>query len=95
MAGDLYKVRNVHLYFITLLIRVHLQATLLTSGTFWSLIQAQQSLDLIQGELSNVTDNADDLIENSSLSSQRVRVWGTLGVVTVGGMADLEHSVTT
>uniref|UniRef100_A0A8C2ZW55 Kinectin 1 n=1 Tax=Cyclopterus lumpus TaxID=8103 RepID=A0A8C2ZW55_CYCLU len=32
---------------------------------------AQQSLDLIQGELSKVTDKADDLIENSSLSSQR------------------------
>uniref|UniRef100_A0A3P8UJ99 Kinectin 1 n=1 Tax=Cynoglossus semilaevis TaxID=244447 RepID=A0A3P8UJ99_CYNSE len=35
------------------------------------LYKAQQSLDLIQGELSNVTDNADDLIENGSLSSQR------------------------
>ncbi|XP_035465296.2 kinectin isoform X3 [Scophthalmus maximus] len=35
------------------------------------LYKAQQSLDLIQGELSNVTDNADDLIENSSPSSQR------------------------
>ncbi|KAM7375819.1 hypothetical protein PAMP_005586 [Pampus punctatissimus] len=34
------------------------------------LYKAQQSLDLIQGELSQVTDNADDLIENSSLSSQ-------------------------
>lgn len=54
-----------------------LQASLLTSGTFWSFAQAQQSLDLIQGELSKVTDNADDLIENSSLSSQRVRVWGS------------------
>lgn len=32
---------------------------------------AQQSLDLIQGELSKVTASADDLIENSSLSSQR------------------------
>ncbi|XP_061552026.1 kinectin isoform X3 [Phycodurus eques] len=35
------------------------------------LYKAQQSLDLIQGELSKVTDNADGLIENSSLSSQR------------------------
>ncbi|XP_051942979.1 kinectin isoform X3 [Hippocampus zosterae] len=35
------------------------------------LCKAQQSLDLIQGELSKVTDNADGLIENSSLSSQR------------------------
>ncbi|KAM9355352.1 kinectin isoform 2-T2 [Pholidichthys leucotaenia] len=34
------------------------------------LYKAQQSVDLIQGELSKVTDNADDLIENSSLSSQ-------------------------
>ncbi|KAG7509788.1 kinectin isoform X6 [Solea senegalensis] len=34
------------------------------------LYKAQQSLDLIQGELSNVTDNTADLIENSSLSSQ-------------------------
>ncbi|KAK9533635.1 hypothetical protein VZT92_008741 [Zoarces viviparus] len=35
---------------------------------------AQQSLDLIQGELSKVTDNAGDLIENSSLSSQREEI---------------------
>ncbi|XP_077412083.1 kinectin isoform X8 [Vanacampus margaritifer] len=35
------------------------------------LYKAQQSLDLIQGELSKVTANADGLIENSSLSSQR------------------------
>nr|XP_046269973.1 kinectin isoform X2 [Scatophagus argus] len=34
------------------------------------LYKAQQSLDLIQGELAKVTDNADDLIENSSLTSQ-------------------------
>ncbi|KAK1894199.1 Kinectin [Dissostichus eleginoides] len=34
------------------------------------LYMAQQSLDLIQGELSKVTENADGLIENSSLSSQ-------------------------
>ncbi|XP_045918650.1 kinectin isoform X4 [Micropterus dolomieu] len=34
------------------------------------LYKAQQSLDLIQGELSKVTDHADDLIENSSLTSQ-------------------------
>uniref|UniRef100_A0A3Q3IV62 Ribosome receptor lysine/proline rich domain-containing protein n=1 Tax=Monopterus albus TaxID=43700 RepID=A0A3Q3IV62_MONAL len=34
------------------------------------LYKAQQSLDLIQGELSKVTDNADDLIEFGSLSSQ-------------------------
>ncbi|XP_033966870.1 kinectin isoform X5 [Pseudochaenichthys georgianus] len=34
------------------------------------LYTAQQSLDLIQGELSKVTENADGLIENSSLSSQ-------------------------
>ncbi|KAL6105689.1 ktn1 [Pungitius sinensis] len=34
------------------------------------LYTAQQSLDLIQGELSKVTDNAGGLIENSSLSSQ-------------------------
>ncbi|GAA6213616.1 kinectin isoform X1 [Lates japonicus] len=38
------------------------------------LYKAQQSLDLIQGELSKVTDNADDLIENSSLSSQREEI---------------------
>ncbi|XP_037096901.1 kinectin isoform X2 [Syngnathus acus] len=35
------------------------------------LYKAQQSLDLIQGELSKVTDNSEGLIENSSLSSQR------------------------
>uniref|UniRef100_A0A8C5EQT7 Ribosome receptor lysine/proline rich domain-containing protein n=1 Tax=Gouania willdenowi TaxID=441366 RepID=A0A8C5EQT7_GOUWI len=35
------------------------------------LYKAQQSLDLIQGELSKATDGADDLIENSTLSSQR------------------------
>ena len=35
--------------------------------------QAQQSLDLIQEELSKETGNA-DLIENSSLMSQTVRV---------------------
>ncbi|XP_077477048.1 kinectin isoform X2 [Stigmatopora argus] len=35
------------------------------------LYKAQQSLDLIQGELSKVADNADGQIENSSLSSQR------------------------
>uniref|UniRef100_A0AAQ4PMH4 Kinectin 1 n=1 Tax=Gasterosteus aculeatus aculeatus TaxID=481459 RepID=A0AAQ4PMH4_GASAC len=35
------------------------------------LYTAQQSLDLIQGELSKVTDNTGGLIENSSLSSQR------------------------
>ncbi|XP_068194335.1 kinectin isoform X3 [Antennarius striatus] len=34
------------------------------------LYKAQQSLDLIQEELSKVTDNSDDLIENSSLTSQ-------------------------
>ncbi|XP_047466466.1 kinectin isoform X2 [Mugil cephalus] len=38
------------------------------------LYKAQQSLDLIQGELSKVADNADDLIENSSLSSQREEI---------------------
>ncbi|XP_078133012.1 kinectin isoform X1 [Sander vitreus] len=38
------------------------------------LYTAQQSLDLIQGELSKVTDNGDDLIENSSLSSQREEI---------------------
>ncbi|XP_053192271.1 kinectin isoform X2 [Scomber japonicus] len=38
------------------------------------LYKAQQSLDLIQGELSQVTDNADGLIENSSLSSQREEI---------------------
>uniref|UniRef100_A0A669EIV9 Kinectin 1 n=1 Tax=Oreochromis niloticus TaxID=8128 RepID=A0A669EIV9_ORENI len=38
------------------------------------LYKAQQSVDLIQGELSKVTDNADDLIENSSLSSQREEI---------------------
>ncbi|XP_068436180.1 kinectin isoform X2 [Clinocottus analis] len=38
------------------------------------LYTAQQSLDLIQGELSKVTDNAGDLIENSSLSSQREEI---------------------
>ncbi|XP_067335420.1 kinectin isoform X3 [Channa argus] len=37
------------------------------------LYKAQQSLDLIQGELSKVT-YADDLIENSSLSSQREEI---------------------
>lgn len=84
MAGDLYTVRIFVYIFIPLLISIHLQDTLLTCGTFWSLIQAQQSLDLIQGELSKVTDNGDDLIENSSLSSQRVRVWGSMGAVTVG-----------
>lgn len=35
------------------------------------LYKAQQSLDLIQGELLKLTENTDDLIENSSLSSQR------------------------
>ncbi|XP_077587432.1 kinectin [Stigmatopora nigra] len=35
------------------------------------LYKAQQSLDLIQGELSKVADNADGPIENSSLSSQK------------------------
>ncbi|XP_061824797.2 kinectin isoform X5 [Nerophis lumbriciformis] len=35
------------------------------------LYKAQQSLDLIHGELSKVTDHADDIIENSSLSSQK------------------------
>lgn len=83
MAGDLYK---VIIYFIALLVWFQLQATLVTSGTFLCFIQAQQSLDLIQGELSKVTDNADELIENSSLTSQRVRVWGSLGVVTAGGL---------
>ncbi|XP_061600448.1 kinectin [Cololabis saira] len=34
------------------------------------LCKAQESLDLIQGELSKLTDNPDDLIENGSLSSQ-------------------------
>ncbi|XP_041809387.1 kinectin isoform X7 [Chelmon rostratus] len=38
------------------------------------LYKAQQSLDLIQGELSKVTDNADELIENSSLTSQREEI---------------------
>ncbi|XP_029317316.1 kinectin isoform X2 [Cottoperca gobio] len=38
------------------------------------LYTAQQSLDLIQGELSKVTENADDLIEDSSLSSQREEI---------------------
>uniref|UniRef100_A0A665WVI7 Ribosome receptor lysine/proline rich domain-containing protein n=1 Tax=Echeneis naucrates TaxID=173247 RepID=A0A665WVI7_ECHNA len=38
------------------------------------LYKAQQSLDLIQGELTKVTDNGDDLIENSSLSSQREEI---------------------
>ncbi|XP_034713880.1 kinectin isoform X3 [Etheostoma cragini] len=38
------------------------------------LYTAQQSLDLIQGELSKVTDNGDDMIENSSLSSQREEI---------------------
>ncbi|XP_041827563.1 kinectin isoform X2 [Melanotaenia boesemani] len=38
------------------------------------LYKAQQSLDSIQGELSKLTDNADDLIENSSLSSQREEI---------------------
>ncbi|XP_040916331.1 kinectin isoform X2 [Toxotes jaculatrix] len=38
------------------------------------LYKAQQSLDLIQGELSNATDNVDDLIENSSLPSQREEI---------------------
>ncbi|XP_028994336.2 kinectin isoform X2 [Betta splendens] len=37
------------------------------------LYKAQQSLDLIQGELSKVT-NTDDLIENTSLSSQREEI---------------------
>ncbi|XP_061751279.1 kinectin isoform X3 [Nerophis ophidion] len=36
------------------------------------LYKAQQSLDLIHGELSKVTDHADDIIENSSTSSQKV-----------------------
>lgn len=38
------------------------------------LFQAQQSLDLIHEELSKVTDSSDELIENSSLTSQTVRV---------------------
>ncbi|XP_047201101.1 kinectin isoform X2 [Girardinichthys multiradiatus] len=38
------------------------------------LYKAQQSLDLIQGELSKLTENTDDLIENSSLSSQREEI---------------------
>ncbi|KAJ0009057.1 hypothetical protein NQD34_016472 [Periophthalmus magnuspinnatus] len=35
-----------------------------------NLYKAQQSVDLIQGELSKVSENADELIENSTLSSQ-------------------------
>ncbi|CAL9687034.1 unnamed protein product [Knipowitschia caucasica] len=35
-----------------------------------NLYKAQQSVDLIQGELSKVSDNADELIENSTISSQ-------------------------
>ncbi|MED6258031.1 hypothetical protein ATANTOWER_002025, partial [Ataeniobius toweri] len=38
------------------------------------LYKAQQSLDVIQGELSKLTENTDDLIENSSLSSQREEI---------------------
>ncbi|KAM4540233.1 kinectin isoform 5-T5 [Fundulus diaphanus] len=38
------------------------------------LYKAQQSLDLIQGELSKLTESTDDLIENSSLSSQREEI---------------------
>ncbi|XP_061898745.1 kinectin-like isoform X5 [Entelurus aequoreus] len=38
------------------------------------LYKAQQSLDLIHGELSKVTDHADDIIENSSLSSQKENI---------------------
>ncbi|XP_028250814.1 kinectin isoform X2 [Parambassis ranga] len=38
------------------------------------LYKAQQSLDLIQGELSKVAENSDDLIENSSMSSQREEI---------------------
>lgn len=78
MAGDLYKVRVVACFITPMKVNV-MKTTLLTVGTFCSFTQAQQSLDLIQGELSKVADNADDLIENSSLSSQRVSVWGSLG----------------
>ncbi|XP_072314108.1 kinectin isoform X2 [Eucyclogobius newberryi] len=35
-----------------------------------NLYKAQQSVDLIQGELAKVSDNADELIENSTMSSQ-------------------------
>ncbi|KAM6912884.1 kinectin [Xenentodon cancila] len=38
------------------------------------LCKAQESLDLIQDELSKLTDNPDDLIENGSLSSQREEI---------------------
>ncbi|XP_061898115.1 kinectin isoform X5 [Entelurus aequoreus] len=38
------------------------------------LYKAQQSLDLIHGELSKVMDHADDIIENSSLSSQKENI---------------------
>ena len=69
---------------------LQLPVTLLTSGAFWFFAQAQQSLDLIQGELSNVTDNADGLIENSSPSSLGVRDPGSLGCVAVGGLCYLQ-----
>lgn len=46
---------------------------LVVSAAFWCFLQAQQSVDLIQGELSKVMDNADGLIENSSPTSQTVR----------------------
>lgn len=49
------------------------QAMLVVSGALWFFLQAQQSVDLIQGELSKVMDNADGLIENSSPTSQTVR----------------------
>ncbi|XP_037551004.1 kinectin isoform X3 [Nematolebias whitei] len=38
------------------------------------LYKAQQSLDLIQGELSKLTDKTDDLIENSSPSSEHEEI---------------------
>lgn len=53
---------------------------LVLSGALWFFLQAQQSVDLIQGELSKVMDNADGLIENSSPTSQTVRIYITAGM---------------
>lgn len=40
-----------------------------------------------------MTDNADELIENSSPTSQRVGVWGSLGIVTAGDLFLCMYSI--
>lgn len=72
VAGDLYKVMIFCLFFL-LSPLLWVKFPLVASGALWFFLQAQQSVDLIQGELSKVMDNADGLIENSSPTSQMVR----------------------